>query len=328
MTFTEKEIHIKNIFLDIKNPRHDPIENEEDIIHYLITKENVKQLAKHISKIGQISPLEKIAVIPHSKINGAYIAVEGNRRVCAMKLLAHPNKADNDKNIAYFKRLALDMIAIPSIVDVVVFNSPSEARPWISLRHEGEQDGIGTKAWNSSQKARFNANGSSEEKNPNIQAYLLKTYVKDNQLIDLDDLEKLSITTITRYLGTPAFRTALGLIDNKTLRVSVPKDEFEQVIKHFLLDMLYEKESVNSRSHAAERVAYSESLRANNIAPSTRDLPIYDISTVKKPTIQAKPLPQKFDNRSPDTRSFIIPKKYTAKINDPVLKRLYDELKK
>lgn len=80
-----KRVSLRRIYLDNSNPRHDPIENEPEIIQHLLEKENVKPLAKHIAQAAGTSPLERIAVIPHHKIPNAYIAAEGNRRVCAIK---------------------------------------------------------------------------------------------------------------------------------------------------------------------------------------------------------------------------------------------------
>jgi len=52
MTYLIKEIDVSRIYLVNENPRHDPIENEPEIIQYLITHENVKPLARHIANAG------------------------------------------------------------------------------------------------------------------------------------------------------------------------------------------------------------------------------------------------------------------------------------
>ena len=88
MTYSVKEVDLGRIYLDNNNPRHDPINNEAEIISHLIANEGVKPLARHIAKAGRTSPLERIAVVAHPKVKGAYVAAEGNRRVCAIKLLA------------------------------------------------------------------------------------------------------------------------------------------------------------------------------------------------------------------------------------------------
>ena len=330
MTYSVKEVDLGRIYLDNNNPRHDPINNEAEIISHLIANEGVKPLARHIAKAGRTSPLERIAVVAHPKVKGAYVAAEGNRRVCAIKLLADPDKADTDANKKYFRNLAAEMQLRPIALEAVIFSSLAEARPWISLRHEGEQGGVGTKPWNPAQQARFNAQGESGSSNPNIQAYLLKEYASKKGLLRGEELDALSITTLTRYLSNPAFRAALGLVDNRTLNVSVPVQEFDRVIRRFLSDSLNENSSVNSRTNAQQRVAYAEQLRVEGVAPSIRDLPVYNVTNEpkalnKKPPEKKQSFPR--NNRSPDDRRTVIPKEFATHIHNKILKRLYDELR-
>ena len=45
-------VSIRGLYLDPKNPRHIPIENQKEIISYLIENEKVKELAKDIAEKG------------------------------------------------------------------------------------------------------------------------------------------------------------------------------------------------------------------------------------------------------------------------------------
>ncbi len=329
MTYVIKEIDLNRIYLDNYNPRHDPIENEPEIIRHLIANEQVKPLARHIANAGHTSPLERMAVVAHPEVTNAFIAAEGNRRLCAVKLLADPDKADTEVNRKYFRELASKMENLQVKLEVVIFKDMHAARPWISLRHEGVQGGVGIKAWNPAQQARFNANGSGNH-NPNIQSYLLKEYARDNGLLPPDKIDVLSITTLTRYLSNPFFRDMLGLADNKTLRITVPAEEFNPAVMRFLSDTLDPDTKVNSRTSADDRKAYAARLRTENVAPTTRDLPPVDIKAAQ-PTGSASPAsintsPRR-NNRSPDNRLNVIPNTFKANIKNKILKRLYDELR-
>lgn len=329
MSHEIKEVELSRIYLDNDNPRHDPIENEQEIINYLLKKEKVKPLARHIAEAGSMSPLERLAVVAHPKVKGAYIAAEGNRRVCALKLLSDPDKAHLEADKNYFRNLAKKIGPIRRVLEAVVFSDMEAARPWISLRHEGEQDGVGTKAWDAHQKARFNAQGGGKS-NPNIQALLLKQYAGKKRLLTQEQLDTVSLTTLTRYLSNPVFRDSLGLTDNKTLNILVPENEFDRVVKRFLSDILDEDSGVNSRTNAEARKAYAEKLRAEGIAPTTRGIAPYDVSTDPQPPAQkpvGKDQQQKRNNRSPDDRKTVIPKNFATHIKDKILKRLYDELR-
>ena len=70
------EISLAKLYLDNDNPRHDPIDNESEIISALVRKERVLVLAKDIAKWG-LSPLDRIAVTAKDGVPGSYVALEG-----------------------------------------------------------------------------------------------------------------------------------------------------------------------------------------------------------------------------------------------------------
>ncbi len=325
MPFKFQEVELSRIYLDNNNPRHDPIQDEPAIIAHLIAKEAIRPLAKHIAEAGQMSPLERLAVVAHPKASNAYVALEGNRRICALKLLADPQKAGSEKDKAYFRGLAAK-ISIPLKSQVVLFRDKETARPWISLRHEGEQGGVGTKSWDPGQKARFNAQGTSTT-NPNIQSLLLKEYAQKQRLFTAEELDAISLTTLTRYLSNPVFRATLGLSDNKTLGVLVPQEEFNVVVRRFLSDALKESPDVNSRTNADQRKAYAQKLRSEGVAPTTHKTSPEDFSKLPPAPKDPSNKNKQRNNRSPDDRKTVIDTKFTANIKNKTLKRLYDELR-
>lgn len=331
MSYSVLKADIARIYLDNNNPRHDPIQNEPEIISHLIANENIKPLARHIAAAGTTSPLEKIAVIAHPKVKNAYIAAEGNRRICALKLLADPDKADTEANKKYFRTLAATMAASPGEMDVILFKDMDAAEPWIALRHEGEQGGVGTKAWDPQQTARFKSKNNAAS-NPNIQASLLVDYARIQHLLSKEQLNGLSITTLTRYLSNPVFRDTLGLIDNKTLTINVPADEFNKVVTRFLTDALNPDSGVTSRTTVDDRKTYANSLRTEQAAPVTRGQPPVDLGNTQQAAAANSPAsktatPAPRNNRSPDDRKRVIPSTFIIKPNDKTLKRLYDELR-
>lgn len=322
MSYTHEKVPLRAIFLDNENPRHDPISNEVEIIHHLTTKEAVKKLARHICKMGVTSPLEMIGIMRHPKARDAFVVLEGNRRVCALKLLQDPDKAKTEADRKVFRDLA-KTITLPEEIDVVLFTDRESARPWISLRHEGPQNGIGTKPWLPAQKARFNLAGSAA-KNPNIQATRLKEYALARNLVDEKIKDEIKVTTLTRYLSNPVFRNTVGLIDNQSLNIRVPIEEFDRVIQRFISDALSGK--AHSRTNKTERVNYVNELKMGGHAPTSHlDVAIDAEAEVAsaRPANKAK----ERNNRSPDDRPYIVPSGYVAKIENKVLKRLYDELR-
>ncbi|MFA7657784.1 MAG: hypothetical protein WCX89_14190 [Acidithiobacillus thiooxidans] len=334
MSFKLKQVAIGQIYLDPKNPRHDPIHNEPEIIAHLLSKGKVRNLAKDIAQRGGTSPLDRLAVVAHEKIPNAYTVVEGNRRICALKLLSDPEKAPTERERSFFRGLA-ENLNLPVALEVAEFKSHKDAATWMSLRHEGEQDGVGTVAWDADQKTRF-SEGYGTRKNPNILARSLITYARDHNIITPEQASLLltkTITTLTRFLSSPVFRKMLGLTDNKSLIINVPKEEFDVAIKRFLIDALSPETSpVHSRTDKKEREEYAERLRTEGEAPTTRGSDVLDLSETPKPNtgteVQSQKRTNPRDNQAPDKRSSVIPKTFKATIRNPVLKRIYDELKR
>ncbi|VVE80247.1 hypothetical protein [Pandoraea sputorum] len=330
MQYKTKRVSLRRIYLDNINPRHDPIDNEPDIVAHLIAHEQVKALAADIAARGT-SPLERLAAVPHTVAKNSFIAVEGNRRVCALKLLSDPEKAP-EAHRPYFRKLAEQMEDPPEHLEVVEFDSRATAKHWIDLRHGGARNGVGTRQWTTAQKTRFDLQGSSPT-NPNAQALQVMEYAVEHGLITVDEGTELSITTLTRFLSNPVFRNVLGLANSKDLTVLVPKDEFDRAVEKFLRDALVGKDSgVHSRTTKREREDYSRKLQKQGIAPARRlDVPVNVSQKPEPPKPDTSNTPvapvKKRDNRSPDNRATVIPSNFKARITDNVLKRLYDELK-
>jgi len=103
----EQTIPLDRIFLFQDNPRHKPCETQVQVIEWLCDNEEVSQLAHDIVQHG-LSPLDRFGVIRDHETDGedaTYIAVEGNRRLCALKLLTDPDLAP-PKWKAFFEKHA------------------------------------------------------------------------------------------------------------------------------------------------------------------------------------------------------------------------------
>jgi hypothetical protein len=325
-------IKLSQVYLDPVNPRHDPLEAEAEIIKHLLSTEDVKPLARHIAIQGSLSPLELIALAPHPTVEGAFIPAEGNRRMCALKLLADPDRATTEADKRYFRTLREQMPKPIKSFRAIIFKTKKAARPWVSLRHEGLQGGVGTKSWSPGQKTRFNMDGV-KPTNPNTQAVSLLDYAEQQGLITDAEKSLISITLLTRYLTNPVFRDAIGLANNRDLSISVPKSEFDHAVKRFLTDAMTPASGVSSRTAAADRKDYANKLREQGDAPVTRGQPPVDVSKATnsapatKPTSPTTSVSPKRNNPSRDDDKYVIPRSFKANIQkNTVLKRVYDEL--
>lgn len=326
MAQEERSVPAQHIFLDTENPRHDRIDNEKEIIARLIAHEQVISLAADIADEG-LSPLDRLAVIPHSEQKGRYVALEGNRRVCALKLLADPDLAPTKvlrKALLDLKRRARHPV---DSIEVVCFDTRGEARHWLDVRHGNAGPGVSTRSWNATQKARFDADAR-ERRNPNALALQLVDHAIERGLVPAGRRPKINLTTLTRFLSNKLVRDALGIASNKELRIDAPIDEFERAAGRFLNDSLApkeEKSGVHSRTSVGEREAYARRLRTEGVAVSTK-LAASQVPPRTPPTPGVPPRRPR-DNKSPDKRSRIVPTTFSFRFNDRIQKRIYDELK-
>lgn len=140
-----------DLHLDLENPRIGEVKDEDEAIALLLSSEKLLPLAEDIVDNG-LNPLDNIAVRERDK---RFIVVEGNRRVCAMKLLNNPSLATKETK-KQLEKLAAKRSRDLSQVEVVVLTNDKEVRLWLERTHLGEQEGKGRRKWTADQKARFN----------------------------------------------------------------------------------------------------------------------------------------------------------------------------
>jgi len=329
--FIQQTVVLSRLHLDPRNPRHNITEDEPSIIEQLVKGEQILPLAEDICKRG-LSPLERLAAIPHPTLDGHFVMVEGNRRLCSLKLLRDPAKApaSNRKN---FKRLAANKPMLPRRLEIAVFPSRDAANQWIALKHGGQQGGVGTKSWNASQSSRFK-NSLDNIASPNSLALEVLDYAVASGLLTAEQRTGIALTTVTRYLSTPLVRGALGLTRPKEFLVNVEQSEFDLVLSRFLEDI--RDGTVHSRSNATERAEYGRNLIASGHAPVTK------LSAAYSPSKQGAPKTKsdsditaetggnqthRRNNKNPDFGTKIIPTGYAVHVSDPTNKRVFDELR-
>lgn len=153
-----ENISINLLLLSDGNPRLSPSFGEDEAILNMVSDQNDKlfELASDIVEHG-LNPLDTIGVYPSETYSGFYEVGEGNRRMCALKLLISPERIQSINSGLYSKFVSLSKIySAPNLLEVVVFDDEASMRHWMEIRHMGEQNGKGLSKWNSVQKARFN----------------------------------------------------------------------------------------------------------------------------------------------------------------------------
>ena len=280
-TEARRRVAVDRVFLDLENPRHEPYQSQDEVIEYLCKEELTLEIAKDIAKNG-LNPLELFALIPENisdpEQNGTFITAEGNRRVCALKLLRDPDLAPADKRKS-FENAAEGWTPIRQI-SAVVFDDRDAVKLWRDRTHSGLAGGIGRKQWNAEQKARHTG-----DNNKNIIAQFILDYMEEKGFITPQE-RKGRLSTVQRYLSNPNMRDALGININDLDNISRirPLEEFEIILKKFAEDIV--NRIVTTRDNAERITKYSHKLRI--------------LEGVKGETIQPRPLD---DDLAKETKS-------------------------
>lgn len=316
------KIELIKLHLDLENYRHEPVENEEAAIEQLYTHEKVEALARDIVEHGAINPLDRIGVIPMPRNPGHFIAVEGNRRMCALLLLNDPDRAPTPQARTLMRELS-KQITMPKKIDVVKFDSKVQAKHWVDLRHLGPQEGQGLRAWNTAQKERATDEGGSNQ----LALAVLERAQQGNWL---EGEKPPAITTLTRYLKNREVRAALGLGHHKDLIFTHDTSEVDAALQQFLRDAMPTADGsqprVNSRSKDADRSSYARDLRDRGVSPKTSLLKPTAPAAAKRGKASTA---NKTRNR-PDSanRKYLVPTDFVCNADDRNLRMLFREMQR
>lgn len=264
MLYGSELIDVERVFLDQENPRHEPFSSQNEAIEYLCANEKIYPLAKDIVENG-LNPLELFAVIKER--GNSYFSAEGNRRLCAIKLLNDPDLAPSRLR-KDFEKLARKY-APSKQISVVIFKNRDEVRLWLNRIHAGLDDGRGRKQWNAVQKSR------NSKYSKNDFALTLLDVAKVLNFINAEE-QKGRLSTVQRYISNPVMRNALGLVavDNN-YNVSFSESDFKIVLSKFIKDVKLKKlstrENADEISSYANRLSSSEGFDGSRVTPWSLD---------------------------------------------------------
>lgn len=263
MPSNAQSISVDSVFLDLRNPRHKPYTSEAEVISYLCKNESVYALAKDMARIGG-NPLELLALVPAdsrktARRSGPFVVAEGNRRICAIKLLNDPDLAPANLR-ADFQKISDSSTHSFTHVFGIIFDdkNPEEKAQldaWLERIHGGPQAGIGRRSWSPEQKTRHLG----DRKNSLAQSVL--DYAEKQRFITPEQ-RKGKLTTAQRYLGNPFLREAIGIDSANSEDVSRnrPPEEFDVALKKFMVDLI--DNTVSSRSDSEDIKTYARTLSA------------------------------------------------------------------
>ncbi|MMZ51922.1 hypothetical protein D1872_136700 [compost metagenome] len=145
------EVNLNKLYFDPENPRLPQnsldSQNELEVIDYMVRYGNIVELMQSLGETGY-SVAEPLLVVPKLDDAQAYIVVEGNRRLAALKLLSNPDLTP------LRKQLIRDTIEsakhIPKDIPVIIYPNRAEVLDYLGYRHI-----TGVKDWGALEKARY-----------------------------------------------------------------------------------------------------------------------------------------------------------------------------
>lgn len=209
-----KSIDVDHLIVDEENPRFEAVGTESDALFSILEDQalasgnKILTLARSISENG-LNASELLVVSPIADTE-TYRVREGNRRVTAIKLSLYPELIPDDFKVLrpHFASLS-DSMQQRRTVDCYVTNDDTEIRNILTLRHAGENGGIGVVRWNAVQKERFSNGGNQQTARAISLIDSIRKVAGDGELVFT--AVGIPATNIGRLISTPEVRDALGI---------------------------------------------------------------------------------------------------------------------
>lgn len=143
---TSQDISLDDLLLDEENPRLPTTvaRQQQKMIEYIARTTSISEIMEAIAENGYF-PGEPLIVIPGPR--SKFVAVEGNRRLTALKLLQEPTLLPKSRRI---REIAESADHRPTVIPCVVFDTREEVVNYLGYRHI-----TGVKQWEPLAKARY-----------------------------------------------------------------------------------------------------------------------------------------------------------------------------
>jgi hypothetical protein len=265
-------IDIASISPDVQNFRHKQVSTEREAMSFLLENEKVHkvtELASDIVDQGGLDPSSLLIVTNDPNQVGQYIALEGNRRITALKTLMTPSLANGTPGYSQFKALHNRFLKLGvTAVECVVLDRP-QAAIWIKRKHYKGMGGAGVVAWNAVATARSDASEGKFSRWMAALAYLEEHGIDAEQL---RDSIAAKTTTVERVLASSHMTSILGLGFGKDGKVTPENGDEAAAAKliQSLLESMSERSFVETKvSSAAQQLNFITDFSVGNVKKIT-----------------------------------------------------------
>lgn len=330
-----KDIALAHVRLDTENPRlADDKQNQPATLKAILADQSdkVMVLARDIARNG-LNPLDRFMVMQAPDDANDYIALEGNRRLTALKLLANPKLGTDllaKAQVSKLEKLSVEAgIDNTMLLSCAVVADRGEARHWLRLRHGGQMKGAGVVEWGATEGQRFEAR--TDKASPELQVLSL---LVEKEHITREQLDSISITALRRLFADDAVRQKLGIeINRKQAEVKklYPEKEVLKGLTAVAEKLADEDFKVRDIYAADDRKAFVSSIKSSQLpnpkAKLAKAEPLGTGSVGVLGGIAAGGGPTgKGGGKKATTRRYVAPTKPALKIDNPRIKDIYIEL--
>lgn len=324
------ELQIEQLLLDSKNPRISGASSQRDVIQKLLDDQADKllTLADSIASDG-MSPIDRLLVVREKDGSDRFIALEGNRRVAALKILSNPHILGGlqlksslqkafEKVAGNFQRDTVEPIACFEV------SNREEGTPWLFLRHTGENEGKGVVDWSGLATSRFRGT------DPALQALeFVSTYgnLTDEQKRVL--AEHFPITTLDRLLSSREVRKRLGVeVKNQKLCSGLPPEELIKPLRRIILDLAEKTINVSQLKNSAQQIEYVDALDIKSKPDLSQAGAVRAIESIQGYEFKVKPTrAARNAQRNLSERKTIVPRATRLNIQDSKIASIFRELR-
>jgi len=331
-----KLIDVSQLLVDMENPRLDnPQPSQLESIRTLVNGQKAKiiNLTRDILENG-LNPSEAMIVMPLIGDNQRYLVLEGNRRLCALKILENPDMALDLFSSAAQKQvkemsLAYQKSPLNNITCVIV-SSRDDARHWIELRHGGEQEGAGIVRWGAGETARFRQRFGQKE----IHLQVLD-FLEEQGALSPVDRQAVPVTSMKRVVEDRHTRDQLGYdVKDGELVVSGDSQKMIGVLAKVASDLSSGQVRTKDIYHKDDRVSYIDRLLKEIEQGQSQANPEAGSSSKSSggtaPASPSKGNTGKTKRQAPleKNRPTLIPQRVKLVIHQARINEMYAELKK
>lgn len=330
------DIALSDLIVDVHNARLKDEQPNEQAALLAVARQNKRHLLNIATDIVEhgLDPLAVVAVVPTDDQQKRYFVLEGNRRVVALKALETPSTVSAVLSTAEqskLNRLAERFRQHPiSSVMCALFSSEEELEHWTTLRHTGQNNGIGLVEWGAEEKDRYTA----RHGKPSPAGEIMDFVMKQGGLSEhAQDSSRGIITNLKRLINTPRVREVLGIeISEGHVSSQYPADEVAKGLTCVVEDLKTGEINVNDIRHEQQRLDYIESFPVGDRPDATtkRDTLRHLQDAENTGTRVSEAPPSKPRGRrgstTPRQRTAVIPRSCRLDIDPPRINNIYNEL--